>query len=355
MLKWWLIGSIAVLLGMGLITLHSITPQLVPLQILFIGLAGIAFWVLQQQRYMFINRFRWVGYSGLVLLLLTTLVLGNVTRGSARWIPLGPVNLQPSQFALAIVGLVLSYRLAHLDHRNIAIIFRTAIIAVIPALLIVIEPDLGTTILLVLGLAVGMFTSSIPWRYIIFAVLGVVLVVGLGWSTILQPYQKARITSFIASDVSETDNYNAEQALIAAGSGSITGRGIGKGTQSQLAFLPEKHTDFIFAALAEEQGFLGSSLVLISFASVIASSYLIISKQSPEQHFFGIIILAGFTAQVIVNMGMNIGLLPITGLTLPFISYGGSSMVGWGITFGLLTAQGNQPQDQKQGATIHIR
>jgi rod shape determining protein RodA len=183
---------------------------------------------------------------------------------------------------------------------------------------------------------------------------GTVLVLALvGWFVVLQPYQKARITAFISpTEDMQGSNYNAQQALIAVGSGEFAGRGLGQGIQSHLKFLPERHTDFIFASLAEEYGFIGTSTVIILYVLLITFliwASLHISNQIGQ--LFLLVVAIWIFLQATININMNIGLLPITGITLPFLSYGGSSLLGLCFTLGI--AQSLIKETQKK-TLLHI-
>lgn len=272
------------------------------------------------------------------VLLVVVFVLGYETRGSLRWIPLGFFNFQPSE--LAKISLILSLaafwekRLA--SWRNLGL---SLLILAFPLLLVFQQPDLGTAL-----------TLGFIWFGMLFAAnvslvkIGVLISLGilgtpLSW-LLLKEYQKTRFLSFLNPNQDPLGvGYNVIQSTIAVGSGQLFGRGLGRGTQSRLQFLPEFRTDFIFAFIAEELGFLGGLIVLALYSVFF---WLLFKLLSQVQERFAQLIIIGimsmFFFQVVVNIGMNIGIMPITGITLPFLSYGGSSVITSLLAVGLLTS-----------------
>lgn len=194
--------------------------------------------------------------------------------------------------------------------------------------------------------------SDIPKKYVLGLAIGAGITALLAWFLLLQPYQKQRITSFISPEQSSDGNYHVEQALIAVGSGELTGRGLGQGVQSYLRFLPERQTDFIFASIAEEYGFIGGIVVLSLYALLIG--FIIYtgsttSRASAQFYCYGVAI--ALLLQMGVNIGMNMGLVPVTGITLPFLSYGGSSILS--LTIALAIVQ-SIVRLQKPQAKLHL-
>ncbi len=241
-------------------------------------------------------------------------------------------KLQPSQLAIPFTGLLLVTYAANNSLKAWKNLLTALVIIAVPGFLILIEPDLGTTLVYLASVSIIIIFSDIRARQI--AALGAVTVLMalFAWFFVLQPYQKARITSFFDSS-GETQamvnsKYNARQALIAVGSGEIAGRGLGQGVQSHLRFLPERQTDFIFASLAEEFGFIGST-ILIGLYSLVFTYLIFIGYQANKktESWFCYITAAMIMLQAGINMGMNTGLMPITGVTLPLLSYGGSSVI----------------------------
>jgi rod shape determining protein RodA len=348
-----LLGSFALI---SLITLKSIEPQLASTQLLFWIVSLAVFYVSSTIKLSFLKRYSWIAYFGLVFLLTVTLVNGTLTRGTARWIRFGDLfAIQPSQLAIPITGFCLALWASKnkLSYIKNALFF--LLVVGIPAVLIIIEPDLGTTIHFVLSVSIMLFLSEIKAKYI-WSLFGIALVGSLlAWVLVLKPYQKARITSFISSQNNQqsTSNYNAFQSQIAVGSGQLYGKGLGQGSQSHLRFLPERQTDFIFASYAEEWGFVGSFILLTLYlVLIIFLVYRSLQAQSTFEFYFLITVTTAIVMQIFVNVGMNIGLLPITGVTLPFISYGGSSLLSLCFMLGLSQ---NIISKQKKKVVMDIR
>lgn len=326
------------LLAIGILVIYSSSPELALQQAIF-GAFGIGF-------YIFLSSFDYKTVKGLTLypyllvlvLLLIVALLGFETRGSVRWIPLGLFNIQPSEFAKPALILFLAYFWSvHIPNwRNI---FKSLLWVSPIALLIFRQPDLGS-FLTVMAIWGGMLLASgISLKKIILLILVAVLVIPVGWFT-LQEYQKQRIHSFLSPQSDPLGvGYNIIQSTIAVGSGEFIGRGLGRGTQSRLQFLPEFRTDFIFASIAEEMGFVGSMLIILIYLFLIVYCLKIAGNSA---NTFGFMIVFGVVSmllfQTIVNIGMNVGILPITGITLPLISYGGSSLVATLICLGLVSS-----------------
>ncbi len=339
MRTWLLPGVMTILALLSLVTLKSVAPTLAAPQFIFFLLGAVVFSVTSRLPYSLLAGWRWPAYLGLCLLLIVPLILGKTTRGIAGWIDVGTLfSIQPSQLAIPIITLAIAPLLTKLKPRMLEKVMQVVTLIAIPTLLIVIEPDLGTTVILGLTMASVLFMSQIPFKYMA-AMAGVGLVTAiLAWLFFLKPYQRARITSFMDSSAdSQGANYNARQALIAVGSGQTWGRGLGQGVQSHLRFLPERQTDFIFASLAEEWGFIGSGAV-ISLYAIIVSFCLYVAQRtkSPEGVYFCVAAAMVTLFQSTVNIGMNMGLLPITGVTLPLLSYGGSSILATCFMFGVV-------------------
>ncbi len=334
----WLLPSCIVLLSLiSLITLRSVAPQLVGLQTTFVilGLGTfLASWKMGFDRFL---TFRWPLYVGLLVLLIIIFLFAEVTRGSTSWLAVGGINIQGSQLAGPIIALVIAQYVAKNGLRTLEALVGLAGIISLPIGLIIIAPDLGTAIIVLSSIAGVILSSSIKNEFIIGGVLAVGAIALFSWLFVLAPYQKDRITSFInPSGDTQDSGYNARQALIAVGSGQLVGRGLGQGIQSQLRFLPERQTDFIFASLAEEWGFVGAGLVLVLYMLFIGSILFKLWKlPNSPQYFFMIATLFFFTTQILVNIGMNMQLVPITGITLPFVSYGGSSFIAFCLHCGI--------------------
>jgi len=279
-------------------------------------------------------------YGGIVLLLVYVLFLGVVRGGSRRWIDLGPLNLQPSEFAKATLALVLAKFFA--ESRRGGLLRSDLLIAgaitVVPLVLIARQPDLGTAVTLVPVLFATAFLAGMPMR--IFGILALVgvLIAPVAWKFALQDYQKERISTFLdPSQDAKGAGYQQIQARITVGSGGVWGKGFQKGTQGQLRFLPVAHNDFIFSVQAEEHGFVGVVVALGLYLFVILRSLEAAALAKDRLGSFLVLgVLASFTFQVVYNITMSAGLAPVKGLTLPLMSYGGSSMIATLAGFGLI-------------------
>ncbi|OGF77908.1 rod shape-determining protein RodA [Candidatus Giovannonibacteria bacterium RIFCSPHIGHO2_12_FULL_43_15] len=282
-------------------------------------------------------------YIAGILILVALLIFVNAIRGARAWIQLGLFSIEPAEIMKLILILILAkyFSRRHVEIAHIKHIIISGIYAAIPVLLIFLQPDLGSAIIYA-SIWLGMILVSGVSKRHLFLVLGLgILTFVVAWLFVLAPYQKARVITFInpAADPRGA-GYNALQSMIAVGSGGIFGRGVGYGVQSRLEFLPEHETDFIFAAFAEEWGLLGV-LILFSFYALLLRRILEASfkGESNFEKLFGIGLFFMILSHFIIHIGMNLGVLPITGISLPFLSYGGSHtitlLLGLGILMGM--------------------
>jgi rod shape determining protein RodA len=279
-------------------------------------------------------------YVGLVLLLVYVLIGGKNAGGSTRWISLGVFNLQPSEFGRLALALILAMYFG--ENRRGAKNYSDLIVAgmffVLPFLLIAKQPDLGTAVTLV-PVAFGIaYLAGLRLRLIAVVALAGVLLAPVAWKVALKDYQKSRIQTFVDPEKDPRGRgYQQIQARVTVGSGGLTGKGFRKGTQGQYKFLPVADNDFIFSVLAEEQGFIGVLVALGLYLFVILRSIEAgrLAKDRLGAYLVGGII-CGFGFQVIYNITMSAGLAPVKGLTLPLMSYGGSSMIATLAAFGLI-------------------
>lgn len=328
------------LLCLGITVIYTSNSGLA-LQQLFFSLIGlVGFFFLSNFDFRALKPAIKLFYITTCLLLIVVFVLGFETRGSLRWIPLGFFNFQPSELAKISLILSLAYfwekRLA--SWRNLML---SLLILAPPILLVFNQPDLGTALTLGFIWFGMLFAANISW--VKLAVLAVLGILGTPFSWLfLKEYQKVRFLSFLNPNQDPLGvGYNVIQSTIAVGSGQLFGRGLGRGTQSRLQFLPEFRTDFIFAFIAEELGFLGGLIVLVLYSVFFWLLFRLLSRV--EDRFAELIIIGAlsmFSFQVVVNIGMNIGIMPITGITLPFLSYGGSSVITSLIAVGLAASIG---------------
>jgi rod shape determining protein RodA len=351
----WLIPAISFILSsLSLITLRSIAPELVSKQLLFFGVGFAGFYVAASIKFQIWQKLSSIGYWLLNLSLIGLLVLGVRTRGVMGWINFfGDYQFQPSQFALLITSLFLTLKAKNFNWNNFRGLVKWLLIIIFPTLLILAQPDFGTSFILLISLGASLLIFPVKLKQLLLLGLVGLITMLLSWSVMLKPYQKQRLTSFIAPDQQEEDaGYNARQALIAVGSGQIFGRGLGFGVQSHLRFLPERQTDFVFASLAEEWGFIGAMIVIVLYMvlTILLVTQAINLKQPAYKIYLLCLGIMTFV-QVVINIGMNLGLMPITGITLPLISYGGSSIVSYlfslGIAFQIM-------QKNKKQASLYI-
>jgi rod shape determining protein RodA len=344
---WAMVGAILALCLIGLAQIYSATytptgpSRIFYTQIWAILLGLVALLVALSIDYRSLADKSHILYVVIVAMLIGVLIFGVVRGGSRRWIDFGlPFNLQPSEFAKAVLALVLAKFFGESRRGAItrADFFIAGAITAVPVLLISQQPDLGTAVTLVPVLFAAAFVAGMPMR--IFGILAVVAVLAapLAWKFALQDYQKERISTFVnPSQDARGAGYQQIQARITVGSGGPFGKGFREGTQGQLRFLPVAHNDFIFSAWAEEHGFVGVVVALGLYLFVILRS-LEASRLAKDRlgAYLVLGVLATFTFQVIYNITMSAGLAPVKGLTLPLMSYGGSSMIATLAGFGLI-------------------
>ncbi|MDP2873740.1 MAG: rod shape-determining protein RodA [bacterium] len=338
---WPLLVSASLLLFLGLTVLFSTNPEAAKSQLLFAAIGMVAFLLVSSVDYHFWRYSAWHWYFLTMILLVLVLVLGRVARGSARWLTIGQRGIQPSELAKISLILILSRFFYPLSTRWLSLkkIILSIILAGPLVFLVFAQPDLGTT-LIILGIWVFLaIYAGVKPSYLLMILLLGGLASYPAWR-VLQPYQKERVAMFLNPYMDPLGaGYHILQSKIAIGSGGFWGRGFGRGTQSHLLFLPEYYTDFVFASFAEEWGFLGS-LVMIGLFVVLMLRILQIAKRCEDN--FGEMLCVGVFAmlmlQVLINMGMNLGLMPVTGITLPLVSYGGSSLITVMISLGLVQA-----------------
>lgn len=345
----WGLLALTLLLGsIGLLTLYSAVTAGIPTpqEVLYVKQlvwysAGMAVMVVSFLfNYKALDRWAHVIYLACILLLVCVLFFGKFVGGSRRWLGLGPVSIQPSEMVKVAVIIVLA---RYYSRRSNTIGFTLRelvtpfVLTLIPFFLIVRQPDLGTALLVFLIAGSMTVFVKIERRSFIYLIGACTVTIPLIWF-FLKGYQKQRILTFLNPDRDPFGaGYHIIQSKIAIGSGMIFGKGFLKGTQNVLAFLPEQHTDFIFSVLAEEWGFVGSLALLLAFVMFIVWGLNVAHKCRDP---FGTILALGITAtifwQVFINIGMVMGLMPVVGVPLPFISYGGSSIITTMIGTGIL-------------------
>jgi rod shape determining protein RodA len=342
-IDWLLIGAVLAICAMGLAMIYSTTGgsgRVYWTQVYGLGLGLFAMAVCLMFDYRTLaDKSHWI-YLAMIALLIGVLFFGAVRGGSRRWLDLGYFNLQPSEFAKAALALMLAKMLG--ESRRPALTNNDLMIAVgltaVPFLIIARQPDLGTAVTLLPILFVIAFVAGMPMRYIYAGVIVAVLAAPVAYKFALQDYQRERISTFLdpAQDARGA-GYQQIQARITVGSGGVWGKGFMEGTQGQLRFLPVAHNDFIFSVLAEEQGLVGVLVALGLYLFVILRALEAARLAKDRLGAYLVLgVLSSFTFQVIYNITMSAGLAPVKGLTLPLMSYGGSSMIATLAGFGLI-------------------
>ncbi|MBI4033362.1 MAG: rod shape-determining protein RodA [Candidatus Blackburnbacteria bacterium] len=322
---------------LGSLVLSSVAPSSFPKQFVYLALALFSFLLFSKVDLRVLHGFAPWLYVGSILLLLATMLFGVIARGAARWIVIGPFNLQPSEITKPFFLIFFAWLVSGIygPKKFLA----TAVFALLAFFLILDQPDLGSGLVILAGFLGVIFMGRIPIVHLLLGLFVVAFFSPLGWH-FLADYQKQRIISFLSPHTDPLGaGYNALQAVIAVGSGEFAGRGLGGGTQSQLAFLPERQSDFIFSAFAEELGFLGAGMLIIAF-TVLFWRIIMVLKDTDDifsRSFLGGAFLVLFS-QTVINIGMNLGVLPITGIPLPFVSAGGSSLVSMAALLGMISS-----------------
>ena len=320
----------------GQVSLWSLAPSLYPNYLLIVLVSLVLFYLFSKIDFEVISAFSIFLYLGSLFLLITTLVIGRITRGTVRWIPLGGFSLQSSEVVRPFIYLFLAN---FLGGKNLTLkkMLRAVILMILPVFLILVQPSLGVSVITFIGFFGIVLASKVDKRLILILMFVFVSIIPILWR-FLAPYQQARVETFLfPSNDPYGAGYNSIQSMITVGSGRFLGRGLGKGIQTQLLFLPEKHTDFIFASISEEFGFLGSSILL---TGIFMFLYVLIRvmehARNPVARAYVAGIFLSLFAQIFIHIGMNMGILPITGLTLPLISAGGSSLIATMIGLGMV-------------------
>lgn len=323
-----IILSIIGLCTFSLFNLFGISQTFFISQLMFIIAGFVAFFVMNRIGIDILRINAWMTYMLFVVLLIATYITGDVIRGSRRWIDLVVFNFQPSEFLKPFFVIFMADLFAKKSISPSTLIKAGSLFAIV-FLIILKQPDLGSA-LLYLGVFIGMiFFAGLSLVYFISGAAFFVVSSPILWHS-LKTYQKQRILSFIdpGHDISGVA-YNVIQSVITVGSGGLVGKGLGLGTQSRFLFLPENHTDFAFASLVEQFGFVGG-VAIIGLYCVLLYRLLLVVRERKKEYFYylytvGVILF--ITISVIINVGMNMGIFPVTGIALPFVSYGGSSVV----------------------------
>ena len=334
-----LVVPVFILLLLSLTALFSININLFKSQLIFSLLGILAFLFFSQVNYKAIRFYATPIYIASIVLLLLVLVLGIESRGSIRWVEIAGFRIQFSEILKPFLAISFSSFLVERKNHSFSTLFLTLFFLSVISGLIFFQPDLGSALIYVLVSLLALIYFGFPLKF--FAAGGVLLAIlaPIMWA-FLRDYQKDRIITFLNPGHDPLGkSYNAIQSIIAVGSGEFSGRGLGQGTQSGLSFLPERHTDFIFATISEQLGFIGSVFIVFCFAFILYRIFKIsVSCEDSFCKIFTIVCFFIILVQFFLNIGMNTGILPVVGVTLPFVSYGGSSLLSSFILLGLVSS-----------------
>ena len=343
-IDWLLVLFLLPVLGAGLITMKSFTSEtsFFSHQLVWIGISFLFLFFFSSINLRFLKRTDFLVTIFLIfsLLLLFLFFFGSTVKGAQSWFSFGGFSFQPSDMMKLVVILMLAkyFSRRHIEIKNFKHILISGLYALIPFLLVFFQPDFGSAIV-IFFIWFGMtLVSGISKKHLLIVVGFMALTFLFLWNFSFEPYQKARIINFVQplSNI-HGSGYNVYQSTIAIGSGQILGKGVGFGTQSRLNFLPEYETDFIFAAFSEEWGFIGVIILFILLGLIIwRILHLSLLGNSNFEILFGLGLSIYFMIHFIINIGMNLGIMPVTGITLPFMSYGGSHLLTEFIGLGIL-------------------
>jgi rod shape determining protein RodA len=356
-LDWLLVAGVGGLVAVGLWAVSGVTRFDLPndpnhylnRQIIYVCVGVVALVVALVIDPDVYRRFWRPIFIGTVSLIVLVLLLGRAARGSTRWIDLGIITFQPSEFGKLLFVLAIAGFLAERVRRGgtPATTLRAIGLGLIPVVLVMAQPDLGTALVYMAALGAMLFVAGTPWKQLtVVGTVAVVAVVTVLWAgpavgvNFLKPYQKSRLTCFVHPQKCTVDaRYNLEQSIAAVGSGEFHGRGPKNATQTRLNFLPEHGTDFVFASYSEQRGFVGASVLLALYLLVLWRALRVVTV---ARDLYSAVVAGGIVVallfQIFVNIGMTMGIAPITGIPLPFVSVGGSSMIANLAAMGVLLA-----------------
>ena len=356
-IDWLLLAGVAGLVAVGLWAVKGVTRFDFPghpayyldRQIAYAAVGGFALIVALVVDPDLYRRYWRAVFGGTVGLIAIVFLIGRAARGSTRWIDVGFFTFQPSEFGKLLCILALAGFLAERARgtNELGTTLRTLGLGAIPVVLVFAQPDLGTALVYLAAIGAMLFVCGTPWKHLsALGLVTVLLAVGVLWAgpavgvDFLKSYQKQRLTCFTHPATCPVDaRYNVEQSIAAVGSGEVNGRGVDNATQTRLDFLPEHHTDFVFASFSEQRGFIGASLLLALYLLVLWRGLRVVTV---ARDLYSAIVAGGIVVallfQIFVNVGMTMGIAPITGIPLPFVSVGGSSMIANLAAMGVLLA-----------------
>jgi rod shape determining protein RodA len=341
-------AALLVAIGLVMAYTNSVENGSTPLEagttftrgLMWAGIAAIVFVLTTMFDYRWLKTLSWAAYALQLGLLVLTLAIGDGVGNSARWITLGPLTFQFSELAKILMIIVLANYLAGRSQRldSIRTILGACVLVAPPLALVMLQPDLGTSLVFAAILIGMLWMSGASMKWLAAMTAAVIAMVPIAWTYLLRDYQKERLTSFLNPKPDITDSgYQLYQSQIAVGSGGWFGRGLTNGTQAQGDFLPVQSTDFVFSVLAEELGFIGAMVLFLLFI-LLLWRVLVAGWRSRDP--FGTLFSAGIASMVLfqlfVNVGMVMGIMPITGIPLPFVTHGGASLVSIAVGLGIL-------------------
>lgn len=346
-IDWLLILFILPIITAGLLTMRSFSANegggnFFDKQIIWVGISFLFFFILSFIDFSFLKQTKILVFIFLFtcFLLFALFIIGNISHGAQSWFNFGNFSFQPADIMKLVLIIILAkyFSRRHVEIKDIKHIFISGFYAIIPFFLVLLQPDFGSAMIIFFIYFGMIFVSGISKKHLFLVILfGILIFISL-WFFVFAEYQKSRIMNFLnpLSNI-QTTGYNVFQSTVAIGSGQITGKGLGFGSQSRLKFLPEPQSDFIFAAFAEEWGFIGSLLLVLLYLFVIwRILYLASFGATNFEMLFGMGFAIFLMSHIIINIGMNLGIAPVTGLPLPFMSYGGSHLLTEFIGLGIL-------------------
>lgn len=339
----WLLGSVVFLIAAGLVTQASISSQLFTRQLVWVALALLIIFSLPRLNLRAAFSYRWVIlgiYLAVLALLIFTYFVAPAVRGHHSWISIGSFKIQPSEFMKAALVVLLSrfFALRHISIAHWGTIAISFAYFIVPTIFVLLQPDTGTALVLFAIWFGYLLVSGIPWRYLIAFFLAFAVIGALAWNFGLANYQKERIRGLFNPSYEPLGiNYNVIQAKIAVGSAGFFGKGFEQGTQVQLGFLPAAATDFAFSAFTEEWGIFGALLLLAAFLLLIARILRVgLMAEDNFSRFICIGAAIFIVAHLVINLGSNLGVLPVVGIGLPLVSYGGSNLLTVAALIGII-------------------
>jgi len=348
-IDWKMVFFIVPIIAAGLVTMKSFATMenaggFFGKQLIWVAVSFAVFFIFSFIDFRFLKQTKilvslFLFFSGILLVLF---ILGHVSHGARSWLSLGGFSFEPADMMKLVLVLILAkyFSRRHVEIRSLKHIFISGFYALIPFILVLLQPDFGSA-MIIFFIWLGMvLVSGISKTHLLLVFLGGAVLFGVMWIFVFAPYQRARIANFInpLTDI-HGSGYNAYQSTIAVGSGELFGKGLGYGTQSRLKFLPEYQTDFVFAAFTEEWGFIGAVTILVLYALLLwRILYTASLGASNFEILFGLGVAIYLMSHIIVNIGMNVGLLPVTGIPLPFMSYGGSHLLTEFAALGILNS-----------------